>query len=649
MLLQSLDVFIGIVTTFLLLSLIASAIGEGFSTWTNLKGRVVGKLVKQLLGEADAAKFMQHPAIKRLQQPNGRSPSYIPDHVFASTLLQFLVNGHEQEGPKPIAANTIDAALRQPVVEASDTSWSMVVRGLWQDAQFDVAELEKRIAAWFNQSGDRSTGWFRRELSLYLFGIGLVTAIFLDADTLRMFEKLSTDQNLRQMYVEQATQMVAAQAASDAKQADATKLMCSAFDVASSDCKPDVALKRTLAEITPLVGFDLYASELSREKKCPDCWIGGVSLWFWVLKATGLFLTAAAVSLGAPFWFDMLQKVVQIRSSVRPAITTSSGQTVSTGAVPDAQPPIARAPIRPIAAAPDALADLSRFETTRLGFSAINYAWSARLAKLAYERNKDAVASQLQSWGAGGELVEDKSTDTQCIVASTPTAAFVAFRGTEQRIEDWLTDLEVKLEGPSWDTGARYRVHQGFNRALGAVATQLIDALESRGVFSRHLPIWITGHSLGGALAALCGLRLLQELASRPQSTTIGALFTFGQPRVGDKACAAALDQSLASRYFRSVNHRDVVPRVPLTSTPDLLSKVTRGGALEVYDYAHAGRVVYFDDTGQAMMDPPLWYKTLDALPVALSTDEIKKAITAGVGDHNMDNYVRLHCAMVGA
>jgi triacylglycerol lipase len=363
----------------------------------------------------------------------------------------------------------------------------------------------------------------------------------------------------------------------------------------------------------------------------------------------GWLLTAAAVSLGAPFWFDLLQKVVQIRSSAKPAETAPaavSGTAAATGAPGVAEVPRARALVRATAAAAPALETLMHFESARFGFSPVNFFWSARLAELAYVVEPDLVRSQLAEWSAQGELLS--AADTQCVVACTPKAAFVVFRGTEQNLDDWMTDALVQLQAPRWDNRAGYQVHEGFNTALDAIWRDLDAKLAALEVYQRGLPIWLGGHSLGGALAAMAALRLAHHLKANNHRNVIACLHTVGQPRIGNPACAAALDQLLPARYFRSVNNRDVVPRVPLPSTPDLLGKIRAARSpLQVYDYAHAGRVIYFTDTGRAMMDPPMWYRGLDTLAAGLTKDQIKIALQQTVLDHNVGNYVRLHRAML--
>jgi hypothetical protein len=664
MLSESLDTFIGLITVFLVLSLIVTALGEGIGNLVNLKGRVLKKSIEVLLGNVEAKTFFRHESVVRLCKPplwsadEVRLPSYVPDTVIADVIVDLCVNRPSDPPAKiktPINPNTVDRALA-----GLNTSYAVAVRDLWQRAEFDIDAFKTTLAGWFNLTGDRSTGWFRRRLGLLLFGIGFVVAVGLNADTIHMFDTLSSDAGLRKEFVARATEIVGitqkaetekCQEGDDTCKEAVRKDACGALLEKNQECTPEALIHSTLPEIAPLIGFDLLPGEYREAgaNYSPTWWR------FVVLKLFGWILTAAAVSLGAPFWFDLLQKIVQVRSSIRPAASATAapaddadeGKAASVPATAEA--PRARALIR-VAATADAraLESLAHFEADKFGFSPVDLFWCARLAQLAYVLDGELVKKQLAEWGAEGELLS--SGDTQCVVACTPKAAFIVFRGTEQNLEDWTTDLKATLEAPKWDANASYKVHQGFNEALEVIWKDLDNALTNLRVYERALPIWLGGHSLGGALAALSALRLREHLDKNGHRNVIACLHTIGQPRVGNAACAQALDTQLPGRYFRSINNRDVVPRVPLSKTPDLLAKLQAvGSTLQIHEYEHGGRVVYFTDTGKAMMDPPLWYRGLDTLAVGFSKAEIVSALKQTVGDHDAGGYVRLERALVEA
>src|SRR5207247_2585619 len=99
------------------------------------------------------------------------------------------------------------------------------------------------------------------------------------------------------------------------------------------------------------------------------------------------------------------------------------------------------------------------------------------------------------------------------------------------------------------------KVHQGFLDAFLAAwgrdsndSTPLRDRVKNRG----NKKIWIAGHSLGGALAQLCAAHV--DLLGIP----VEAVYTFGQPRVGDETFAKNMHDKLGKRTYRLVNDRDI-------------------------------------------------------------------------------------------
>jgi hypothetical protein len=138
------------------------------------------------------------------------------------------------------------------------------------------------------------------------------------------------------------------------------------------------------------------------------------------------------------------------------------------------------------------------------------------------------------------------SDDTHCVVVSGDDFTLLAFRGTGPiSVKNWLADDDVQLvDQPEYTEGL---VHQGFAGLLDNLWT-LVTPLLTGG------EVWVTGHSLGGALATLAAARL--EAEGRPPR----AAYTFGSPRVGD----AAFARSYRPTLYRFVYHRDVLPHLPL-------------------------------------------------------------------------------------
>ena len=199
------------------------------------------------------------------------------------------------------------------------------------------------------------------------------------------------------------------------------------------------------------------------------------------------------------------------------------------------------------------------FEPRATSFSMANAQILAQAAAMAY-REPAQCAKWATVSGFTGPFDFFDNADTQGFVAESGDAIIVAFRGTQpNRPMDWFVD--ARATRGKWDHNVG-QVHDGFYSALRKVWGVTLpkgEVLPKRLVNRGNKTIWITGHSLGGALAELCAAQ-----AMFVSHIPVQGVYTFGQPRVGNKDFAAAVNEKLGSGIFRFVNDRDIVPRVPL-------------------------------------------------------------------------------------
>jgi hypothetical protein len=127
-------------------------------------------------------------------------------------------------------------------------------------------------------------------------------------------------------------------------------------------------------------------------------------------------------------------------------------------------------------------------------------------------------------------------------------------------------------------------VHSGFANSLRDSWAESIRKLLKKAGAGTRRTLWITGHSLGGALAVLAG----GACAYDPDTLLpVNGLYTFGQPRIGLHDFCNNIEIKFGRVYYRFVNDRDLVPRVPPRA----------------FDYTHAGRLIHFDSNGQPDAD----------------------------------------------
>jgi triacylglycerol lipase len=162
--------------------------------------------------------------------------------------------------------------------------------------------------------------------------------------------------------------------------------------------------------------------------------------------------------------------------------------------------------------------------------------------------------------------------NTQAWLATNEANVVVAFRGTESPATlDGLKDIlltdamnllvvpEGRLGHDLSAAGVGARFHKGFADAIADIWPPLADAIEAE-VKRRDRPIWLTGHSLGGALALYAAWLLKRRFIP------VHEVCTFGAPMIGNRAACDALNREFAGKIFRYVNGRDPVPKLPTMS-----------------------------------------------------------------------------------
>jgi predicted lipase len=174
----------------------------------------------------------------------------------------------------------------------------------------------------------------------------------------------------------------------------------------------------------------------------------------------------------------------------------------------------------------------------------------ARLAYIPFEEGElglEQLEFSLQS-GWFNLMKTFNKKGTQAFIAKNDQFAVLSFRGTQpSRWEDVRTDLRVLKQNT-----VEGKVHKGFKNAFDDIKDEIVEVL--RDSIGKDLPLYITGHSLGAALATVATQELEEEFPD-----LIAACYTFGSPRVGD----GVYEKSIKAPFYRIVNTTDIVTLVP--------------------------------------------------------------------------------------
>ena len=301
-----LDVAVGLILTYLLFSLVSTSIREWLAGALKTRSTTLEKGMCELLGDGQlVADFYNHPLINSLYRggdyaaakKSRRLPSYIPSRSFSTALLDMIVRGRDttsglQSGSEARVV-TIES-VRAQISRIQNPRVQRAVLTAIDSANGDLSVAQQNLEHWFDSTMDRVSGWYKAHSQVYVFCIGLTLVIFADADTFNIAKRLYTDPVQRQAAVAIAGNM----SAKDTEGAAAAGNAKASLDKLG----------------LPLVGW--------QQVVVSDSLPPGAKVKVYALHTLhalmGWLITAFAISLGAPFWFDTLGRIMVVRNTVKP-------------------------------------------------------------------------------------------------------------------------------------------------------------------------------------------------------------------------------------------------------------------------------------------------------------------------------------------
>jgi hypothetical protein len=310
------DVAIGLVVVYVVMSMLCSSANEGLETIFRNRSRQLELGIREILDDPTGTGITQalynHPFISGLFQgkydatharpgklyAKRNLPSYIPSANFALALLDIVLPATATQtsgaaaalvpGQQPSAAQALrEAAVKFPVAGVG-RSLTILIDASANDIQKVRAGIEK----WFDSSMDRISGWYKRRTQIALFVLAVIFAGALNVDTVRIVDRLLTDPSIRSSLVSTAQEYArngAAQSTTGNNQDWTTQVKANEEQLKS-------------------LGIPLGWNQ-------PEDRSGKL---YWLIKFAGLLATALAATMGAPFWFDVLNRFVVIRSTIKP-------------------------------------------------------------------------------------------------------------------------------------------------------------------------------------------------------------------------------------------------------------------------------------------------------------------------------------------
>jgi len=250
--------------------------------------------------------------------------------------------------------------------------------------------------------------------------------------------------------------------------------------------------------------------------------------------------------------------------------------------------------------APDAF-DADAFNAAATDFELGNARALMWMSQLAYETHAGSTIGHVSKlWGFSSVAPFTGTFETCGIVGERLDAVVLVFAGTDPGIwQNLVTDSAFLLDRQT-------DIHTGFQKAVSRANGQIVDAVErSR---NNNKPLFIAGHSLGAALAALAA-QVAVAKGVEPR-----AVYTYGMPRTGGVKFRDGYNRALGSKTFRLVHGIDLIARVPMS----------------VLGYRHVGRALMCEAGAKFNLVKPLSAPDADDPPF---TGELSNILRRSIGN----------------
>lgn len=388
---ETLEVGIGMAFLFLLMALICTAVKEWIEGVLKWRAMDLERAMRTLLDDTDGtttAYLYRHPLIYSLFQgrydpqqlrssvmtPGKGSqhmrlskrrnlPSYIPAANFATAFLDIVGRGPVADGASdeqvPAGVALTVAALRERAAGLASPHLRRILLSAIDHCGGDLDRLRLNIQRWFDGTMDRASGWYRRRTQAVLFMLGIGAAVVLNVDALHVMERLTADKAFREVVVKEVASATAPLADAAASQGDRIGQARRAIQSVGMP----VGWRRSVDESGSGSGW--VPRQLCVDSELGPCKVEQGPAYGWLRIVVGWMVTALAVMLGAPFWFDVLNKFMVIRSTVKPHEKSpeegsedrpTKGGGATGGAAPAANAAPAPAATNPATAAPGLVA-----------------------------------------------------------------------------------------------------------------------------------------------------------------------------------------------------------------------------------------------------------------------------------------------------
>ncbi len=322
-----LDLAITLSFTYFIMSLVVSALNEFIYSLFSRRARLLKKSIEELFFDNNSAwktfaqdKIFGSPHIQALQKSVKKFPSYIPAKNFATALL----DGMRVKG-KLLEMNSIRNELMN-TASALPEKLREALLPMFERAQGDLQKFQAEVEAFYNNAMDRVAGWYKREISYAIFIIAFVVCIAGNVDTINIVNKLWNDPAKLKVTTDN---VIAAANKIRYNGNEFTNMNIDKGDTSFQGISGsyEIIIKDTINRVDRKITINLdnagKAGKTLAASGVPIGWddengfkkTGLSKVGEFFIKLIGWLITAIAIMLGAPFWFDLMNKFINLRGS----------------------------------------------------------------------------------------------------------------------------------------------------------------------------------------------------------------------------------------------------------------------------------------------------------------------------------------------
>ena len=315
-----LETSLGLAMVYFLVCMLTSSVQEVIARILNKRGQFLREGLLSLITDRWIyLRTINHPSIVAFYRNvpgKGPTPSYLPAGTVAQALCDVLVRRHQMLLPGGGQVVFDLAAIKAAVLHAKnhDSTLGQALLPLTEGAN-TMEEALAAVAQWYELSMARVGGWYKAYSQKQLFLIGLVVAVALNIDSIAIVEALARTPALRAEMAVTAAQIERYRTEVDRlrpaeQQTPPVAVEPGQGDVPDSQQQNQLKAYQDQMKDLAAKGLPIGYACLGTEARCNPRDVASLPL-----KITGLLLTALAAMLGAPFWFELINRAINLRGS----------------------------------------------------------------------------------------------------------------------------------------------------------------------------------------------------------------------------------------------------------------------------------------------------------------------------------------------